>query len=144
MTVSNEKSHSLLSLMPEWMKQGGKFVIVGFINTGVDLGIYFMLTHWVPFFMDKLVLAKAISYPAGVINSFIWNKNWTFKSNTGYFNLQAMIFFVANLIGWGMNSLMMYIGLEIWHLPELICLALAIGIVLIWNFLVSKFIVFRK
>lgn len=41
-------------------------------------------------------LSNAIGYVAGVINSFIWNKKWVFKSHNGYF-FEAMKFLAGFL-----------------------------------------------
>jgi hypothetical protein len=38
----------------------------------------------------------------------------------------------------------LYVGVKVWHLPELIVLGAATLIPLMWNFLISKFVVFRK
>ena len=121
-----------------------KFLIVGAINTGVDLGLYLILTHFIPFFADQQVLAKGISYAAGTLNSFLWNRNWTFKSNAGYLNVTTLLFVLSNLVGLGLNTFILYAGLKVFRLPELLALCTATAIPLIWNFLISKFVVFRK
>ena len=64
------KTRSLLPLF----KQAVKFGAVGVLNTALDWMIYFALTHWIGFFAAQPVAAKAISYSAGVLNSFFINK----------------------------------------------------------------------
>ena len=56
--------------------QFGKFLVVGAINFLVDFGIFKLLT--VVFGM-LTVPANVISYTAGVLNSFLLNRYWTFK-----------------------------------------------------------------
>lgn len=54
-----------------------RFVIVGAINTAVDFCTFaFLHSFWGA---DKL-LSQAAGYSAGIINSFIFNKLWTFEN----------------------------------------------------------------
>lgn len=54
-----------------------KFAIVGILNTSITFLIYYLLTI---VFNVNYKLADPISFLAGFINSFIWNKFWVFKS----------------------------------------------------------------
>ena len=70
-----------------------KYGIVGVMNTLVTIVVIFVckailnINPW---------LSNAIGYIAGVVNSFIWNKKWVFKSDNGYF-FEAMKFLVGFL-----------------------------------------------
>ncbi|PCK21240.1 hypothetical protein CEY02_09055 [Bacillus pumilus] len=51
------------------------FSIVGASNTLIDFLFFFFLTAcFVPHF-----LAQCLSYSAGMLNSYIWNRKWTFQ-----------------------------------------------------------------
>jgi putative flippase GtrA len=67
---------------PVWLEQAAKFLSVGILNTALDAIIYLVLTRWLSF-STLQTLAKSISYGAGILNSFYWNKSWTFRSDTG-------------------------------------------------------------
>ena len=125
-----------------WVKQAVKFGAVGVLNTLVDLGLYFVLTRWLGL-AGMPVLAKSISYGAGILNSFAWNRTWTFRSQTSAWKT-LIPFVLVNLVGLGMNTGTMQIGLNVLHLPELVSLGLATGLTLAWNFVLSKFVIFRK
>jgi putative flippase GtrA len=63
--------------MKKAIKQAIKYGVVGVINT--------LITAVVIWIMMKLlgcsdVVSNVVGYIAGVLNSFIWNKKWTFKS----------------------------------------------------------------
>ena len=58
-------------------KQFTKYGIVGVINTGITLTTIFVLMK---VFHVSYLIANAIGYVLGFINSFIMNKSWTFKS----------------------------------------------------------------
>jgi len=125
----------------DWFRQATKFGVVGISNTLVDWGIYYILTRWLG--LSALpVIAKAISYGAGILNSYIWNKRWTFRSQQQ--GVRPLLLFVGvNLIGMGFNALALKAGL-FFGISELLSLLLATSATLLWNFLLSKQVVFRR
>ena len=58
-----------------------KYGFVGCINTAITLGVIFMCKSLLG--INEYV-ANILGYTAGLINSFIWNKTWVFKSKKGY------------------------------------------------------------
>lgn len=65
----------------ETVKQAIKYGIVGLGNTLITAGVI-----WV---MMKLlgcsdITSNVTGYVAGVLNSFVWNKQWTFQSSAGW------------------------------------------------------------
>ena len=139
---TSEKNPGLTIHLPTWLVQAIKFSFVGVLNTVVDLGGYFILTRWLG--MANLeVAAKSISYSAGILNSFFWNRSWTFRSKTRFW-ITLLPFVAVNLVGLAINTGVMQLGLKILGLPELISLGMATVSTLAWNFILSKFVVFRK
>jgi len=128
---------------PNWFHQAVRFGMVGVLNTGVDLGFYWILTRWIPFFDDEHVLAKAISYTLGVINSYIWNRSFTFRSQVRS-PKRFLLFFAINLIAVGINSGMMALALHGLNLPEWVGLVMATVVTMTFNFTTSKFVVFKQ
>jgi len=135
--MENEKQRSWA-----WLVQAVKFGAVGVLNTAIDLGLYFVMTRWLGL-GGAPVLAKGISYSAGILNSFLWNRNWTFKSRTSAWKT-LIPFVLVNLVGLGINTGAMQVGLSTLHLPEIASLGSATVLTLAWNFMLSKFVVFRK
>jgi putative flippase GtrA len=75
--------------------QALRFVVVGGVNTVVDMGIFYLL-GLVPGM--SLVMAKAISYNLGTVNSFALNKYLTFnagRSRKGW--REFGVFFAINV-----------------------------------------------
>ncbi len=127
---------------PVWLEQAAKFLSVGVLNTAIDASLYFILTRWLGL-STLQTLAKAISYGAGILNSFYWNKSWTFKSDAGM--VAAFVpFALANLAALTINAGIMYLCLNAWGLHEVLSLALATGITFLWNFIISKVFIFKK
>ena len=58
-----------------------KFGAVGSVNTVIDFGLYFLLTRYVGLFSVHYLWANAIAFYIANLNSFIWNKHWTFNKN---------------------------------------------------------------
>jgi putative flippase GtrA len=126
---------------PAWLEQAAKFLSVGVLNTALDASLYFALTRWLGFAALE-TLAKAISYGAGLLNSFYWNKSWTFKSDAG--TVAALVpFALANLVGLGINVGVMDVCLNDLSLHEITSFVLATGSTFLWNFIISKFVVFK-
>jgi putative flippase GtrA len=128
---------------PNWFHQAVRFGMVGVLNTGVDLGSYWILTRLIPLFFNNHVLAKAISYTLGVINSYLWNRSFTFRSQVRS-PKRFVLFFVINLLAVGINSGMMALALNVYHAPEWVGLVMATLITMTFNFITSKFVVFRS
>ena len=138
---------------PVWLEQAAKFLAVGILNTALDASLYFVLTRWPALryacgysgqgFSTLQTLAKGTSYGAGILNSFYWNKSWTFKSDAG--TMAAFVpFVVVNLAGLAINAGVMRVCLNTFNLAELVSLALATGAAFLWNFTISKVFIFKR
>jgi len=134
--------------------QLAKFVLVGALNTFVDLGILNILMLLTVITSGWLYsLFKALSFTASVVNSYFWNKFWTYErketkvggkefgkffliAGIGFFLNVAIASFVVNVIGpqFGLSE---GIWANIGAFIAIIC-------VFMWNFLGYKFIVFKK
>jgi putative flippase GtrA len=130
-----------------------KFMAVGAFGALIDFGIANLLTH---FFNMQLVYAGTISFVCAVISNFIWNRFWTYpESRSRPLAHQLGMFFAVNLAG-------VAIRIPILHFvepplndffrtsftftaitPEFLArnatLALAVGIVMLWNFFINRY-----
>jgi putative flippase GtrA len=143
MTI-NSNPHTLIHFhAPLWLQQAAKFLAVGLLNTGLDWAIYFAFTCLIPFFANQPTAAKAISYSIAILNSYLLNREWTFKSRS---NPWATLFpFLAcSFAGLVINATVMHLSLHSLLLSEMVALVLATGTTILWNFFTSKFLVFRK
>ena len=118
-----------------------RFGLVGVLNTAVDFGIFTLLTmvlDWNP------IASHVISYSCGVINSYFFNRTWTFrrkeKSNAAEFTKFASV----NLISLGVSSLAIYLLTSRAGLPVYAGKVLATFCSMAVNFAGSKLIVFRE
>lgn len=79
--LSEQEIQEILDKVEKTVRQAIKYGIVGVSNTLITA-----LVIWV--MMKGLhcsdVLSNVVGYIAGVVNSFIWNKQWTFQSQAGW------------------------------------------------------------
>lgn len=137
-----------------FMHQFGKFAAVGFLNFSIDFGVLNLLI-FVSGFNAGLAFSafKALSFLAANVNSYLWNKFWTFRAGgEGNYAGEYSRFLTVSLVGLGINvgiaSLVVNligpqfgIGPTLWANLGAVAGA-ALG--LVWNFVGYKFIVFRK
>lgn len=130
-----------------------KFAVVGAIGSVVDFGVMNLLTR---FFSMRLVFAGTISFICAVINNFTGNRYWTYPESRSRHILQQLgMFFVVNAIGIAiripilhfaeppLEGLFAGLNMSSFISPEVAAknatLAIAIGIVMLWNFFVNRY-----
>lgn len=82
-----------------------KYALVGVLNTLVTLSVIFVCKSVIG--INPLV-SNAIGYVLGVINSFLWNKTWVFRSHDSYMR-EAAIFLAGFLICYGLQFLTVWV-----------------------------------
>lgn len=139
--INKLKDHPEIQKRP-WLWQFIKFSVVGTSGTIVD---YSILNLLVLVFHVNVYISATISFTAGVINNFTWNRYWTFKEIPHGRNVpfQFFQFLVVSVIGLSLNLLIMYVLIEFFGLWYNFAKAFAIAIVLFWNFLANKFWTFK-
>lgn len=131
-----------------------KFTLVGFIGAIVDFGVMNLMVIG---FSAKLVVAGTISFIAAVISNFLWNRYWTYPDSRTKPVLKQMIeFSIVSVIGLAIRiptlaileplvySIISNLPFEISFistefLTDNITLAIAVMIVLFWNFFINRY-----
>ena len=121
-------------------KQFLKYVLIGFLGTGLDFLILYFLVEFLHLFY---LLAAIISIIIVVWLSFTLNKFWTFKDYEKKYFLQLGKYIIAHSIGVGINLGILTLLVEIFGLWYILAKVFATAVALIWNFLVAKNWVFR-
>ncbi len=130
-----------------------RFAIVGAVGSGIDFGVMNLLSN-----LAHMILVEAgtISFICAVMSNFIWNRLWTFPdSRSRHFLHQLGMFFLVNLAGIGIripilhfvepafldyfNRHSTFSSGSMEFLAKNLTLALAIGIVMLWNFFANRY-----
>lgn len=85
------------------VKQGAKFGLVGISNAIIDYSLYISITTLFAIPLEKVFLVKYFSGSVAMINSFYWNRRWTFRSKAGI-GRSGIRFLIATLVSvWGIH-----------------------------------------
>ena len=132
-----------------------KFGGIGVANTVIDFGVLNLLSSFAHIFSGvKLMPLNVVSFSIAVINSYFWNKYWTFKSEgkATSSGSQFVTFIIVSVIGLLINTGIVYlvttfaspfggVSQAVWlNIGKLA----ATFISLAWNFVGYKFIVFKR
>jgi putative flippase GtrA len=130
-----------------------KFAVVGVIGAVIDFGVMNLLTQTAGM---PLVLAGTISFICAIISNFIWNRYWTYPdSRSRPLARQLTMFFAVNIAGVAIRiPILHFVEPPLLRLIESmnlvgpfssellaknLTLALAVGIVMLWNFFVNRY-----
>jgi putative flippase GtrA len=132
-----------------------RFAFVGLLGAVVDFGVSNLL---IKLCNTRLVLAGTISFIAAILSNFIWNRYWTYPdSRSKPISRQLVQFALISLLGLGIRLPILYfiepllkslaIELNLQILPWLdaktladnFTLAIAVVIVMFWNFFANRY-----
>jgi putative flippase GtrA len=149
------------------IRQFNRFIIVGFSNFAVSFAVFYLLyNYWqlsglfygllgeagrnlensmLQFGAESLdaTLANIVGYGAGIINSFIWNKLWTFRAKHETV-AQFGRFLTLNFFCLLLSSTSLFLFTDYLHWPYLPVWFITMVIITIINFLGSRTWVFNN
>ena len=117
-----------------------KFGIVGGTAFIVDYGIFTILSQ---FLNIHYLIASIISFSISVIYNYILSIKWVFDVSKKQTTKEFAIFVILSVIGLGLNSLIMYISVDLLNIHEMISKILATAIVMVYNFITRKIFIER-
>ncbi len=124
-----------------------KFAIVGAIGAIIDFGVLNLMHKY---FGWPLLWANTLSVSIAILSNFTWNRLWTYpESQSRPIRQQLPQFALINIIGLGINNLIV-VGLSAVFanfIPDPwdynLAKAIAIGVVLFWNFGANRLWTYR-
>lgn len=131
-----------------------KFGTIGVLNTLVDAAVFFVVYRLIctgaglpsnsmsnPAWVTAL--AQAIAFVVASLNSFLWNKRWTFEKRGKVSRQEAVRFIVTN-VGYYLVSLLLIRGLaNLFAVPDTVAKLPATLCMIFYNYLMNKFWVFN-
>ncbi len=122
------------------------YIIAGVLTTLLNYAVYFLVRLAFPGDFGT-VIANAVAWTAAVLFAFVVNKIFVFDSpewNLRTLYREFLPFVGARLLSWGFDTLFLYVTVGLLHFNEPLCKILANVIVLIMNYVASKFFIFKK
>ena len=120
------------------------YVFFGGCTTLISIATYWVCRNLLNI---PVVPADVISWILSVIFAYVTNKIWVFESKSTELKVivrEVVEFFAARLFSLGVDVLFMYITVVKLHLPDMWMKVTANVIVIILNYVFSKWIIFRK
>jgi putative flippase GtrA len=138
---------NMYQMRPKELTRFVKFAIVGALGAIIDFALLNLLRGY---FGWPLLLANTVSVSVAILSNFIWNRLWTFpESRSRKKRKQLPQFALINIIGLLINNLIV-VGLDAVLVPHIgepwsynIAKAIAIGVVLFWNFGANRLWTYR-
>lgn len=117
-----------------------KFGVVGVSNTLITAIVIWVLLKQL---YTSDYFANIIGYIAGLINSFFWNRKWTFASKS---SLKAQIpkFILTFAVSYLFQLGNLYLLLNYTKIDPYICQLLSIVVYTVINFLMNKYFTFNE
>lgn len=113
-----------------------KFGLVGVIAFGIDYGIMVALVELVQM---NPVVASAISFTVSVVFNYYASMRYVFTHREDMSKTKEFIIFVIlSVIGLGINTVLMYVGVDLLVISYLLVKLFATAVVLVWNFVSRK------
>jgi len=115
-----------------------RFALVGLTNFVVSFAVFYLSFHYLPDVVQRNAPVAAIAtfaaYLAGMVNSFLLNRSWTFRAS-GNASVQAVRFTLVNLSSLALSVVVMYFCVDVLGYPELAVWLPTTAVVMTMNYL---------
>ncbi len=122
------------------------YVIVGGMTTVVSLASYYLLTFTILNANNpiQLQIANIISWILCVSFAFVTNRKYVFESKNKNITKECLDFFLARLSTLIIDMLSMGLMVSVFKINDSIAKIIVQFIILVLNYILSKFLVFKK
>ncbi|OIO20049.1 MAG: hypothetical protein AUJ37_01350 [Candidatus Magasanikbacteria bacterium CG1_02_41_34] len=117
-----------------------RFIFVGSVNMVLSYSIFLICIY---FFYFHYTLALIVEYFFGILNSYFWNRRWTFKSD-GNVKKEIRKFIFVYLVMFGLNYVLLSIFIDLINMRVFFAQMVAIIIITPVTFLAHKMWSFVK
>ena len=113
------------------------FAVIGILSNIGGYGLYLLLTYM----GATPIITISILYPVGAVIGFFANRRFTFRHN-GYFGRAVMRYILSQIFGYLLNLFMLLVFVNWFGFAHQYIQAIAIVVVAVFLFFVSKVFVF--
>jgi dolichol-phosphate mannosyltransferase len=115
--------------------QLAKFALVGGSGYVINLGVFTLLGDLLGVAHQ---LAAVAAFAVAVINNFLWNRYWTFRSGDAPAGFQAARFFAVSIASLGLNLAVLELIWRTGAVGPLTAQAIAVAVATPFNFLGNR------
>ena len=117
------------------MMQVLKFGVVGGTAFLIDASLLYVLTEFLGVYV---LISSVISFLVSLIFNYLLSIFWVFDVSKKQTVKDVLFFAFLSVIGLGVNQIVMYLGVEIFHIYYMLCKVIATFIVMVYNFVTRK------
>lgn len=142
MKIFNTFDSIILFFIPRRFLQISRYLIAGGTAAATDLVILYVLTSVLHvWYLLSAILAFLVAF--GV--SFCLQKFWTFDDKaTDRWKSQAIIYFIIAGINLGLNTILMYVSVDLFHIHYFVSQFVISGLLAFEQYFVYQIFVFKK
>ena len=122
-----------------------RYFVTGGLAFVVDFGAFALALYY---FDIHYLIANLIGLAAGNVVNYLLTVGWVFSTEKRKMEkhvfLEIVVFVLISLFGMGLNELLMYVFVGLLAIQEMVSKVAAAIIVLLYNFIARKFILFKK
>lgn len=115
------------------------YVIFGILTTLVNIIVYFVFTRLGINYLISNILAWFLS----VLFAYVTNRRWVFESKSSDILKECGLFFSGRIFSGVVDTGLMYLFIDILSIGDVISKIVIQVIVVILNYIISKWIVFK-
>lgn len=112
-----------------------KFCVVGGGAFLIDSSLLYILTEY---FHVYVLISSVISFIVSLIFNYLLSVFWVFDVTKKQTIKDVLLFAFLSTIGLGINQIVMYLGVEIFHIYYMLCKIISTFIVMVYNFITRK------
>lgn len=137
-------------LTPSLVKEFFRYAIVGGVSFLADFGTLTLfeevvLGQWEEW---RIFVSTAAGFVVGLLMNYILSLVFVFRSSdnrsSGKSIGEFVIFALVGVVGLGITEGLMHLGVNVLHFHYMITKIVTAGIVLVWNYLGRKILVFNR
>lgn len=117
-----------------------KFLVIGALTAGIYISLFIFLFNVLH---ENYQVAVSVSYAVSVVLHFSANRKFTFKNRTSVLAQQLPRYLILLLINYVITLIVMYLAMELFHIPSYIGIVLTIAATFMLSYLLSKFWIFQ-
>jgi putative flippase GtrA len=129
-------------LMADLVQGIRRFIRFGTVGALATVVYYGLLWTMVEIFAISILVASSAAFIFVTIENYILHYTWTFRSSNAHAEAFPR-FLLMNIVGFGINWIVMFAGVQVAGFNYLWVQAFAIAIVVAWNLALSHLWIFR-